>query len=302
MAKVTSLASRRAGARAGGGLSGVEPLRISNRRRSRVAVHARLRQLILDGTLPPGSVLSQLQLSQALGVSRTPLREALRMLQEEGLVDAELNQRARVKGFDSSDLESVYSTRILLESFGVALTIPTLGPDDVATAEEALAKMRTAIRREDFAEWRSAHREFHLVLVRGAGDHLVQLIDAQAERAERYLRFYQLRDTRAWWSRDTETEHRDLLEAITEGQAGGRDGVAAIGRHLARTALWVIAEAEPERDPLPIRLALQLALSAATADRATWPSAPGADPAGRGERVDQLLSHIEDSDRLRLPK
>ena len=79
-------------------MSGVEPLTIPDKRRSRVAVHARLRQLILDGTLPPGSLLSQLQLSRALGVSRTPLREALRMLQEEGLVDAEPNQRARRQG------------------------------------------------------------------------------------------------------------------------------------------------------------------------------------------------------------
>jgi DNA-binding GntR family transcriptional regulator len=121
-------------------------------------------------------VLSQLQLSRALGVSRTPLREALRMLQEEGLVDAEPNQRARVKGFDSSDLESVYSTRILLESFGVAVTIPTLGAEDIDKAEKALSRMRTATRNEDFAEWRRAHREFHLVLVRGAGEQLVQLI------------------------------------------------------------------------------------------------------------------------------
>jgi DNA-binding GntR family transcriptional regulator len=288
VAKVTSLASRRAGTRAGNRLSGVEPLTIPDKRRSRVAVHARLRQLILDGTLPPGSVLSQLQLSRALGVSRTPLREALRMLQEEGLVDAEPNQRARVKGFDSSDLESVYSTRILLESFGVALTIPTLVAEDIDSAEKALASMRSATRHEDFAEWRRAHREFHLVLVRGAGDQLVQLIDAQAERAERYLRFYQLRDTRAWWSRDTEAEHRDLLQAITQGQAGSRDGVAAIGRHLARTALWVIAEAEPERDPLPIRVALQMALAAATGDRGAW------------SRV--VHEELEDSGRFRLPK
>ena len=227
-----------------------------------MAVHARLRQLILDGTLPPGSVLSQVRLSRALGVSRTPLREALRMLQEEGLVHSEPNQRTRVTGFDSGDLEFIYSTRILLESFAVALTVPTMTIDDVRTAEKALYRMRTAIMREDFADWRRAHRDFHRQLVQGGGDQLVQLIDMQAERAERYLRFYQLRDTRMWWSRDTEAEHRELLQVITRDHAGSRDGVAAIARHLARTALWVIAEADPERDPLPIRLALQMALSA----------------------------------------
>lgn len=295
---VTSLASRRAGGRARNLLSGVDPLHIPDKRRSRVIVHARLRQLILDGTLPPGSVLSQLQLSRALGVSRTPLREALRMLQEEGLVDAEPNHRPRVKGFDSSDLESVYSTRILLESFAVALTIPTLTADDIRTADEALRRMRIATQHEDFAEWRQAHRDFHRVLVRGAGDQVVQLIEIQAERAERYLRFYQLRDTRAWWSRNTEEEHRDLLQAIARDQTGSRDSVAAIGRHLARTALWVIAEAEPERDPLPIRLALQMALAAATGDPWTWSRGSAA---GTNLQEEVVRQQMGDSARLGRP-
>lgn len=262
MTNVRSVASDRAPRRAANLLSGIEPLEIPDRRQSRVAVHARLRQLILDGTLPPGSVLSQVPLSRALGVSRTPLREALRMLQEEGLVDGEPNQRTFVTGFDSGDLEFTYSTRILLESFAVVLTIPTLTPDDIKSAEKALRRMRTATQRENFAEWRRAHRDFHRTLVQGAGEQLVQLIEVQAERAERYLRFYQLRDTRSWWSRDTEAEHREMLETITQNHAGGPNSVAAIGNHLARTALWVIAEADPQRDPRPIRLALQMALSA----------------------------------------
>jgi DNA-binding GntR family transcriptional regulator len=299
MAKVTSLASRRATARAAGPLAGVEPLSIPDKRRSRLAVHERLRQLILDGTLPPGSVLSQLQLSQALGVSRTPLREALRMLQEEGLVDAQPNHRARVKGFDSSDLESVYSTRILLESFGVALTIPILTADDIATADEALHRMRNAIVHKDFAEWKHAHRDFHRVLVRGAGDPIVQLIEVHAERAERYLRFYQLGDTRAWWSRDTDAEHRELLQAITHDPTS-RDGVAAVGRHLARTALWVIAEAEPERDPLPIRLALRMALSAADAgDQITWPGGITTDARANGRPEHE---NTKTNGRVRAPE
>lgn len=184
------------------------------------------------------------------------------MLQEEGLVDGEPNQRTRVTGFDSGDLEFIYSTRILLESFAVALTIPTLTADDIRIAEKALGRMRAATLQENFAEWRRAHRDFHRKLAQGAGDQLVQLIEVQAERAERYVRFYQLRDTRSWWSRDTEAEHRELLKAITRDQVGNRDGVEATARHLARTAFWVIAEADPERDPLPIRLALQTALCA----------------------------------------
>ena len=215
-------------------------------------------------------MLSQLQLSEALGVSRTPLREAMRMLQEEGLIDAEPNQRPSVKGFDSSDLESVYSTRILLESFAVALTIPTLTEEDIREAEEALGGMR-----ERHADTRTSQNgatpiaNFTACSFGVPAIRTIQLIELQAEKAERYLRFYQLRDTHSWWSRDTAAEHRDLLATITRDQKGSRDSVAAVARHLARTALWVIAEAEPERDPLPIRLALQMALSTATSDPQT---------------------------------
>ncbi len=209
------------------------------------------------------------------------------MLQEEGLVDAEPNQRPRVTGFDSSDLESVYSTRILLECFALALTSPILTADDFRTAEAALRRMRAATLHEDFAEWRGAHRDFHRVLVRGAGDQLVQLIEIQAERAERYLRFYQLRDVHSWWSRDTEAEHRELLATITQPDAGGGHSVAAIGRHLARTALWVVAEAEPERDPLPIRLALQMALSAVASDTRVLSNGSAADTSLKNRVVHQ---------------
>src|ERR1700680_5103985 len=86
-------------------------------------VHGYLRQLILDGTVPPGTVLSQVQIAQEIGVSRTPLREALRMLQEEGLVLAEYNHRVRVAGIDIGEFEQFYASRIMLESLPLALTL-----------------------------------------------------------------------------------------------------------------------------------------------------------------------------------
>ena len=79
-------------------------------------VHAYLRECILDGTLTPGTKLSQVSLARQLGISRTPLREVLRMLQEEGLGEIEPNQRTRVSGLDPQELDDVYAIRILLET------------------------------------------------------------------------------------------------------------------------------------------------------------------------------------------
>src|SRR5260370_1738105 len=77
-------------------------------------VHAYLRECILDGTLLPGTKLSQVTLAAQLGISRTPLREVLRMLQEEGLVELGPNQRTRVAGLDPADLAAITASSILL--------------------------------------------------------------------------------------------------------------------------------------------------------------------------------------------
>ena len=67
-------------------------------------VYSSLRESILNGALPPGESLSQVQLASQLGVSRGPLREAVRMLQREGLVEAEVTRRGRVSSFSIDDL------------------------------------------------------------------------------------------------------------------------------------------------------------------------------------------------------
>ena len=80
----------------------------------------RLRTMILQGALEPGSVLSQVALARQLGVSTTPVREAIRLLEAEGLLITERNRRARVPPLEIEDLDAVYSSRVLLESTGEA--------------------------------------------------------------------------------------------------------------------------------------------------------------------------------------
>src|SRR5437868_5286132 len=83
-------------------------------RRLSVDVHEQLRDLIVQGELAPGIVLSQAELARQFGVSRGPVREAFRRLQEQGLITAEPDQRPRVTGFDPVGLDSLYGARITL--------------------------------------------------------------------------------------------------------------------------------------------------------------------------------------------
>src|SRR5258708_33025080 len=107
-------------------------------------VHAYLRECIRDGTLKPGTKLSQVSLAAQLGISRTPLREVLRMLQEEGLVEIEPNQRTRVAVLDPQELDDVYASRILLETLALSMTIGHFGAASRKEAKRLLTAMRRA--------------------------------------------------------------------------------------------------------------------------------------------------------------
>jgi DNA-binding GntR family transcriptional regulator len=263
-------------------LDHIEPLDLPDGRRASVTVHAHLRQLILDGALPPGSVLSQVELAKALGVSRTPLREALRMLQEEGLIEAEPNRRSRVTGFDPADLDSVYASRVVL---GVALTVPRLSDADVAEAAAHLESGRTKLDGGDVDGWREEHAAFHATLVMHAGDHLLRTINSFAQRGERYLRIAQQWHAGAWWAVD-DVQHQVILDAARSRR---RDLAATqVARHLARTALAVMADVAPEREPVAVRAALQMLAGLMAVDQpeglAQYLGAGGAGHGGRARR------------------
>src|ERR1700722_7449452 len=94
----------------------------SDGRRAALDVYEALRDSILAGRRKPGAYLSQVEIARELGVSRTPVREALRRLHESGLVAGEPNFRSRVLGLDPEELESIYIKRVILEGFGVLCT------------------------------------------------------------------------------------------------------------------------------------------------------------------------------------
>jgi DNA-binding GntR family transcriptional regulator len=218
-----------------------------------VAVHAHLRSLILGGVIPPGAQLNQVELAPLLGVSRTPLREAIRMLQEEGLVDAQPQKRARIIGFDPGHLEAVYAQRVLLEGLGAMVTAATITDEALDELSAHLGRMREAAGVGEAREWRVHHRLFHLGLVGGMGSHMLRAIDGHMDRSAHYRQI--LEDTSpSWFSAAADAEHEEILRAFVR-----RDGVAAaaiLTTHLARMALSLIAQLAPAYDPIAIRTAL----------------------------------------------
>src|ERR1022692_2142419 len=150
-------------------------------------VHAYLRECILDGTLPPGTKLAQGSLAAQLGISRPPLREVLRMLQEEGLVEIEPNQRTRISGLDPQELDDVYASRILLETLALSMTMGNFGPASRKEARLLLAAMRRAAKTGDFSAWFAVHADYHRLITAGAGEALQRQLQAFADRTIRYI-------------------------------------------------------------------------------------------------------------------
>ena len=204
-------------------------------------VYSTLRDSILNGALAPGQSLSQVQLATQLGVSRGPLREAVRMLQREGLVEAELNRRGRVSSFSIDDLEQLYAMRIVHESLALRINVPRFSKRDINTLRDCIRRME-GLAGHDLRQWQATDREFHFTLVAHAGDRLMRTIRELYDHADRYRRLY----------------IKGVPRALS---IAGDPALAAsqLARHLARTALTVLTNHAPEHDPTTVRAAIRLA-------------------------------------------
>jgi DNA-binding GntR family transcriptional regulator len=213
-----------------------------------------VREAILLGKYAPGEPVSQVALANELGLSRTPLREALRMLQREGLVRFEPNQRVRIPSLTVADVEGLYVMRIALEAVAVRLTVPAFGPRQIARLEELYDVMfpsgkarkppttEKAARKEAIAWSKDAsHREFHARFVAGAGEPVAQKIAELSEYADRYRIVYSLQHADRYEQRAA--DHRAMLDAAAEGDMDGT--VTALATHYARVANDVIGEIDP---------------------------------------------------------
>jgi DNA-binding GntR family transcriptional regulator len=136
-------------------------------------VHEELLERIVAGELPPGARLRQEALAEELGVSRTPLREALARLVTEGLVEFAPNRGATVAGRDFSDMEQAWRARLVIEPGAARLAAERCDPEAIERMRETVDRQRRVA--DDVTASFELNREFHLALVAGSGNpHLAQ--------------------------------------------------------------------------------------------------------------------------------
>jgi DNA-binding GntR family transcriptional regulator len=128
-----------------------------------------IRKLIVSGELAPGDKLNEPPLAERLGISRPPLREALRTLESEGLLEQSPRRGYRVVSMTDSDIDEIYSLRRALELFALDLLLAKKDPSAYAALDPIMKDMRSAAKRSDRAAVVQANVDFHTALVEAAG-------------------------------------------------------------------------------------------------------------------------------------
>lgn len=192
-----------------------------------------IEEAIVSGELEPGSVLRQEQLSERFGVSRTPVREALRKLAALGLVSFEPNRGVRVREVSREELREAFLVRAELEALVTELAARNLTPEALAELEECEKRFSRLTkelrsrepggdRRSLMANWMSANHAFHDVLYRAAGAPYIESVAKAARRS--------FSGTTVWAPVDEEldrlyernqAEHRAIRHALAAGSIAG---------------------------------------------------------------------------------
>lgn len=196
-------------------------------------IAAYLRDAILNGEIAPGEWIRQAELADRLGASRLPVREALRMLQAEGLTDYEANRGSRVPKLGMHEVEVIYQMRERLEPLALAESIPHLTPDQLAQLAELQDRIEAGLG--DVRQFVLLDREFHLLTYAGCSiSQLHASIVRMWNTTQHYRRaFVTLTGPSRQWV--ITAEHRLLLDAITRQDSV--DAERYLSGHIRRTRI-----------------------------------------------------------------
>lgn len=212
---------------------------------SAVRTHGAVRDLILRGEFPPGSRLGEAELAERLGVSRTPVREALGRLAAEGLVELVPHRGARVVRWSAAELDGVFELRAALEPQLTALAVPAATPAD-ADALERLAREMVAVGEpgpdQDLDALVPLNRAFHDRLVELAGHPALAAALATAVHPPVVVRNFHAYDDASL--RRSLAHHLEIVAALRAGDPAWARAVMTAHIHNARAVMVRAAEGD----------------------------------------------------------
>ncbi len=216
----------------------------------RDVVYESLRQAILDGSIAPGERLVESDLAETLNVSRMPIREAIRKLETEGLVEHQPRKGAIVKAFSEEDILEIYSIREAMEALSAVQAVRRATPEEIKALEAAMDEIDRLCEmgeKASAAEIFEANRVFSEGVIEACHmPRLVQFINTYKEYLERFRRVTLARPERREVVR---REHRAILEAIRDRDEKRAE---ALTREHIRGALEAYLKSFPGKGtPIP---------------------------------------------------
>lgn len=208
-------------------------------------IRAALEQRIIDGVLQPGERLIELNLAKEFNASQTPVREALRALENQRLIESAPYRGTYVRGISDREMEEAYFVRGALEQLAAELAAPKL-KNNVAPLRSILADLYRAARQGDPAGYSKHNLAFHLEIVRASGNQL--LVDSwQALNFETRVRVLLSRHPKPNFV-ERAREHDPIVDALEKGN-GPLAGTLLKEHGLACLERWLSRDRHPETAP-----------------------------------------------------
>lgn len=202
-----------------------------------VEIARHLREAIIRGELTAGEKINESRITRELSLSRSPVREALRILEAEGLVTVEPHRGARVRRASETDLEEIFDVRLMIESHGLRRDVHRLTPEAMAPLRRAVEDARAALAAADLEGWHQASLRFHDGLVALADNRLLTRLHEELKTS---LRRYQIPGPSGEPER-FQVEHDAILDALEQGRVErGAQLVAAHVTNLKEALLKAI--------------------------------------------------------------
>jgi DNA-binding GntR family transcriptional regulator len=183
-------------------------------RSTRVAVSEYLRRRILRGSLAPGERVLQAELAEHLQISITPVREAIRELSAEGLLDTDPQRGVVVHALSRQELVDLYDVRLVVEPVGMASTVEKITPSELRRAESLVEEME---RTESIGQWIELNARFHELLTEAAKRPRLASFLAQLRGLSTFYISHSLREREYEIAATHNPEHRRLLDACRRG-------------------------------------------------------------------------------------
>ncbi|RBW50547.1 GntR family transcriptional regulator [Marinobacter sp. F3R11] len=177
----------------------------------------RIRELIELGTLAPGEKISEKKLCEKFGISRTPLREALKVLKSEGLIEIPPNRGARVTLLTTKDVEHTYDVMAALEGLAGETACRYISDAEVARIRELHLKMVEHFQRSELKEYFRANQQIHeCIMLASKNDVLMEMYNNLSQRIKQIR--YSAQMTDEYWNKAV-NDHENMIEALED-----RDG------------------------------------------------------------------------------